>query len=97
MPHTASRFGAFLCPAVTPPELVKAIISALDADESRIIRLPFYTELLRIWGSAVGLLPQWLMDFGQKFTRSSFAVEDYGPKPDAGERLQIARKQKKEI
>jgi hypothetical protein len=42
-------------------------------------------------------MPQWLMDLGQKFTGSSFAVQDYGPKPDAGEKLQLARQQKKKI
>ena len=67
--------------------VVRAIIAALDADESTIIRLPFYAQLLRIWGPAVGILPKAVVDFVQWAVGADMAMKGYGPRPDAAERM----------
>lgn len=87
MPHTFSRLGAFFCPPVTPPQLVEALVSALDADESRVIRLPAYSHLARFTGVSVGIVPKWLIDLVQWVTRADWGMAEYGPKPDAAEKL----------
>jgi len=82
-----SRLWNFLAPPLHPHQIVKAIISALDEDESRTIRMPFYTNFARIWSVGVGIVPKWLVDFVQWLSAADFAMIDYGPKPDAAEKL----------
>jgi all-trans-retinol dehydrogenase (NAD+) len=116
----------FLAPPVQPHTIVKAIIEALDAHESRTIRLPIYSNLARFMNPGVGLLPNWLIDLGQKVSSplnahkaggrsggksghcvairqgtklydfgtadaqlagADHAMKNYGPHPDAAERL----------
>jgi hypothetical protein len=45
---------------------VKAIIDALDAHESRIVRMPFYTHAARVLGTGLGVMPRWLGDWVQR-------------------------------
>lgn len=93
MPHQISPLlGGFFCPPVSPPDLVKAIISALDADESRVIRLPFYSHFARFLGVGVGVSPKWVVDGAQWVSGADWAMSGYGPKPDAGERLNMKRR-----
>ncbi|WVQ94409.1 hypothetical protein IAU59_001488 [Kwoniella sp. CBS 9459] len=82
-----SRFFQFLCPPIQPHVVVKEIISALDARESRVIRLPFYTQAARFMGDAVGVVPSWLRDVLQRIAGADHAMKEYGPRPDAAERL----------
>jgi len=82
-----SRLWNFLAPPLHPHQIVKAIISALDENESRTIRMPFYTNFGRIWSVGVGIVPKWLVDFVQWLSAADFAMIDYGPKPDAAEKL----------
>ncbi|KAK4683972.1 hypothetical protein P7C73_g6237, partial [Tremellales sp. Uapishka_1] len=82
-----SRFFRFLAPPLQPHVVVKAIISALDAQESRVIRLPFYTEVGRLLGVGVGILPTYVTDAIQWFAGADWAMREYGPKPDAAQRL----------
>lgn len=56
----------FLCPPLKPEVIVDAIIDALEEQESRTIRLPFYTNFGRFLGTGPGLIPKWLGDIIQK-------------------------------
>ncbi|WVF66797.1 hypothetical protein IAT40_001539 [Kwoniella sp. CBS 6097] len=82
-----SRIMRFLCPPIQPHVVVKEIISALDARESRVVRLPFYTQAARFMGDGVGLVPSWLRDVLQRIAGADHAMMEYGPHPDAAERL----------
>ncbi|WVN90403.1 uncharacterized protein L203_105639 [Cryptococcus depauperatus CBS 7841] len=83
---------SFLCPPVQPDTIAKQIIDALEENESRIIRLPSYTNLARFSGDAVGLVPAWMRDFVQWLSGADHAMTEYGPRPDAGERLAMERR-----
>lgn len=87
-----SRLFRFLAPAVQPHVIVKEIIDALDAHESRVIRLPSYTQLARLMGPGVGLVPKWLSDAASHLAGANHAMREYGPHPDASERI-IAERQ----
>ncbi|AAW45076.2 retinal short-chain dehydrogenase/reductase, putative [Cryptococcus deneoformans JEC21] len=86
-----NRLFDFLCPPVQPRAVVEHIISALDDNESRIIRLPFYSNFARLCGDAVGLVPAGVRDFVQWLSGADYAMKGYGPTPDAGERLLAER------
>lgn len=88
-----SRLYNFLAPPVQPHEIVKAIISALDEDESRVIRMPFYTQIARFWTIGVGVAPSWLVDLVQWMAGADHAMVGYGPRPDAAECLQKEKEQ----
>lgn len=87
-----SWFFDFLAPQLHPHEVVKAIIAALDQDESRVIRMPFYTNVARIWPIGVGLIPKYLVDLAQWLAGADHAMSGYGPRPDAAERLAMEKK-----
>ena len=55
----------FLAPSLAPVAVVKEIIAALDGQCSKMIFLPFYTQL----GPYLGLLPSFLRDFLQWVSR----------------------------
>jgi len=55
-----SRLFNFLAPAMLPQTVVASIIAALEDDQSRVIRLPWYSNLARIMGDGVGIMPTWL-------------------------------------
>ncbi|OWZ26062.1 hypothetical protein C349_07099 [Cryptococcus neoformans var. grubii Br795] len=92
-----NRFFDFLCPPVQPRAVVEHIISALDDNESRIIRLPFYSNFARFCGDAVGLVPAGARDFVQWLSGADHAMKGYGPTPDAGERLLAERQSRTSI
>ncbi len=60
-----SSLFRFFAPSLQPHDVVKQIIQALDDQESRVIRLPFYTNFARIGSVGAGLIPGWLRDFMQ--------------------------------
>ncbi|KIR58084.1 hypothetical protein I314_06049 [Cryptococcus bacillisporus CA1873] len=86
-----NRIFDFLCPPVQPRTVVKHVISALDDNESRVIRLPFYSNFARLCGDAVGLIPAGLRDFVQWLSGADHAMKGYGLTPDAGELLLVER------
>jgi hypothetical protein len=49
--------------------------------------MPFYTQAARFWSVGVGIAPKFLVDFVQWLAGADHAMIEYGPKPDAGERL----------
>ena len=77
----------FLAPPLEPHVIVKEIVDALDCHESRIIRLPWYTNFARFLSPGVGVFPKWLGDLLQWIAGANHAMKDYGPKPDAAERM----------
>jgi hypothetical protein len=87
---------SFVAPPLTPAMVVRAIVEALDADTSTIIRLPFYAQLLRVWGPPVGILPKPLVDLVQWLVGADTAMKKYGPKPDAAERLHAELREQRE-
>jgi hypothetical protein len=66
-----SNLFRFIAPSLQPYTLVKEIISALDDQESRIIRLPLYTNFARVGSVAAGLVPGWLRDLIQWVSRTT--------------------------
>ncbi|WVQ83557.1 hypothetical protein IAT38_005698 [Cryptococcus sp. DSM 104549] len=91
----SSRLFSFLCPSLQPHTIVKQVIAALDEGESRVIRLPWYTNAARVMGDGVGVVPRWMRDGMQWYAGADWAMRGYGPRPDAGERL-IAERQAQE-
>ncbi|KAI6130321.1 retinal short-chain dehydrogenase/reductase [Pisolithus croceorrhizus] len=66
-------FYRFFVPSLSPLTVVKAIIHALDAHESRTIYLPFYTT------SAVLMktFPSFVRDLAQKLTYADFMMQNF--------------------
>ncbi|KIO12580.1 hypothetical protein M404DRAFT_959019 [Pisolithus tinctorius Marx 270] len=66
-------FYRFFVPSLSPLTVVKAIIQALDAQESRTIYLPFYTN------SAVLMktFPSFVRDLAQKLTYADFMMQGF--------------------
>lgn len=66
-------FYRFFVPSLSPLTVVKAIIQALDAHESRTIYLPFYTT------SAVLMktFPSFVRDLAQKLTYADFIMQHF--------------------
>ena len=62
-----SWFHQFFTPSLPPYAVAKAIIAAIDEQESRTIFLPFYTHFVR-W---VTILPSYLRDLFQWVSGSS--------------------------
>lgn len=58
--------------------------------------MPFYTNIARIWSIGVGIVPKWLVDFVQWLSGSDFAMAEYGPNPDAAEKLLAEKSQREE-
>lgn len=63
MPPTP--FVRFIAPSIQPHAIVKEILSALDDQESRVVRLPTYTQIARITNVGANLVPAWFRDFLQ--------------------------------
>jgi len=63
----------FLAPSVPPYTVAKAVIAALDMQESRTIYLPFYTYVAR-W---VWCLPSFGRDFFQWLSGADYAMEGF--------------------
>ncbi|KAG8218547.1 hypothetical protein J3R82DRAFT_4188 [Butyriboletus roseoflavus] len=66
-------FYRFFIPPLAPVTVVKAIITALDSQESRMIHLPFYAYIALI----MKLLPSFLRDFAQKLTCADTIMKDF--------------------
>lgn len=59
-----------------------------------MIRLPFYSQVARVWSVGVGVVPKWVGDVVQWLSGADRAMREYGPRPDAGERLAARRAQR---
>ena len=64
----SSILNKFFTPSLPPYVIAKAVIAAIDDQESRIIYLPFYTNFVKY----VTLLPSFLRDLFQTVSRYSF-------------------------
>ncbi|KAG6336597.1 hypothetical protein ID866_2506 [Astraeus odoratus] len=66
-------FYQFFVPSLSPLTVVKAIIQALDSQESRTVYLPFYTN------SAVLMktLPSFVRDLAQKLTYADYMMQHF--------------------
>ncbi|WVW79729.1 hypothetical protein I302_101699 [Kwoniella bestiolae CBS 10118] len=90
-----SKLFNFFCPPLQSHQVVKLIIDNLDSRESAIIRLPFYTNLARIINDCVGVVPSWMRDLIQRVAGADHAMVEYGPRPDAAQRLAMERESKR--
>ncbi|KAH7105486.1 retinal short-chain dehydrogenase/reductase [Auriculariales sp. MPI-PUGE-AT-0066] len=68
-----SFWHRFLFPTLAPHTVAKAVIAAIDEQESRSINLPFYVNLA--WFSS--LLPSWARDFAQYIAGADWAMRDF--------------------
>ncbi|KAH0839835.1 retinal short-chain dehydrogenase reductase [Lanmaoa asiatica] len=68
-----NMFYRFFVPSLAPVTVVKAIIAALDSQESRMIHLPFYTYSALI----MKLLPSFVRDLAQKLTYADYIMKDF--------------------
>ena len=58
----SNPFYQFFAPSIPPVTVVKSIITALDAQQSRTIYLPFYTNAAPV----LRMIPSYLRDLCQK-------------------------------
>ncbi|QRV76747.1 short chain dehydrogenase [Ceratobasidium sp. AG-Ba] len=63
----------FLAPTLAPHDVVKAIIAAIDEQESRTIFMPFYTNFVRL----TGIMPSWARDFCQWISGADYIMRDF--------------------
>lgn len=61
----SSWIWRIFAPRLEMRDVVDGIVSALEADESRVVRLPAYTHSARLLGSGPALVPLWLRDLVQ--------------------------------
>jgi len=91
-----SAFYRFTAPSVHPHQLAKAVIAAIDEQESRTIYMPFYTNFARL----VGTLPSFARDFFQWLSGADYAMEGFvkvsGRRPEEGPAPAAAPKTKAE-
>ncbi|KAG9031897.1 hypothetical protein FRB95_002103 [Tulasnella sp. JGI-2019a] len=81
---SSNYFYRFFVPGVQPNDIVKDIIKALDAHESREVLLPYYVNILR---PAVALAPSWLRDILQWISQADYMMRDFAK---GGERAQTS-------
>ncbi|KAG1752549.1 retinal short-chain dehydrogenase reductase [Suillus paluster] len=78
-------FFKFLAPSIAPVTVVKAIITALDAQQSRTIYLPFYTNMAPV----LRMIPSYLRDISQKFSGADYSMRNFtkvtARRPDEGD------------
>ncbi|KAF8481357.1 retinal short-chain dehydrogenase/reductase [Gautieria morchelliformis] len=74
----------FLVPSLPPHVVAKAVIAALDEEESRTICMPFYTHFVR-W---IGILPSYGRDFFQWLSVADYTMQGFvkvsGRRPEEG-------------
>ncbi|CAE7090834.1 unnamed protein product [Rhizoctonia solani] len=63
----------FVAPSLAPHDIVKAMIAAMDEQESRTIFMPFYTHFVRL----TGIMPSWARDFCQWVSQADYAMSDF--------------------
>lgn len=80
----SSSFYKFFTPSLPAYAVAKAVIAAIDEQESRTIFLPFYTHFVR-W---VTILPSYLRDLFQWMSGADYAMEGFvkmsGRRPEEG-------------
>ncbi|KAB5590520.1 Short-chain dehydrogenase/reductase family protein [Ceratobasidium theobromae] len=69
----SSWWYRFFAPSLAPHDVVKAMIAAMDEQESRTIFMPFYTHFVRL----TGILPSWARDFCQWISQADYAMRDF--------------------
>jgi len=81
----SNPFFQFLVPSIAPVTVVKSIITALDAQQSRTIFLPFYTNMV----PAVRMVPSYVRDLVQKFSGADQSMSNFtkvtARRPDEGD------------
>jgi short-subunit dehydrogenase len=92
--HPPSAWHRFLFPTVAPHTIAKAVIAAVDEQESRTINLPFYVNFA--W--AASALPSWLRDLAQWASGADYTMRNFikvsgrrveeGPAPEQAESRQ---------
>ncbi|EJD53533.1 retinal short-chain dehydrogenase/reductase [Auricularia subglabra TFB-10046 SS5] len=79
-----SWLWTFLFPSLAPHSITKAVIAAVDEQESRTINMPFYVNFA--WWA--GALPTWARDFAQWISGADYAMRDFvkvsGRRPEEG-------------
>jgi hypothetical protein len=68
----SSRLFQFFFPPIQPHAIVEEIMKALDAQESRTIRMPSYTQLARFTNPGAALVPRWARDGAQWVSTGRF-------------------------
>ncbi|KIM68923.1 hypothetical protein SCLCIDRAFT_1209140 [Scleroderma citrinum Foug A] len=68
-----NAFYRFFVPSLSPLTVVKAIIQALDAQESRTIYLPFYVNSSVLMKT----FPSFIRDLAQKLTSADYLMENF--------------------
>ncbi|KIJ56770.1 hypothetical protein M422DRAFT_150098 [Sphaerobolus stellatus SS14] len=86
----------FLVPSVAPHSVAKAVIAALDTQESKTIYLPFYTNFVPF----VGLLPSYVRDFFQWISGADYAMQGFvkvsGRRPEEGDVPPLTERSKRD-
>jgi len=78
-------YNRFFTPSLQPHAVAKAIIAAMDEQESQMVFLPFYTHFVR-WTT---ILPSYLRDLFQWVSGADYAMMGFvkvsGRRPEEGE------------
>ncbi|KLT41037.1 NAD(P)-binding protein [Cutaneotrichosporon oleaginosum] len=92
-----SFFLRLLVPSLTPPEVADAIVGALGGGRANtVLRLPFFTQSARLLNPASALLPDIVLRLSHWVSGADWAMTHYGPRPDAGQRLDAERQAKRQ-
>jgi all-trans-retinol dehydrogenase (NAD+) len=77
-----SLFFRFMAPSLEPGQVVQKIVRALAAQESRVVRMPFYTHSARLLNLGSGLTPGWIRDFLQWVSTRTNGQANMKTQPD---------------
>jgi len=81
----SNPFYQFFAPSIAPVTVVKSIITALDAQQSRTIYLPFYTHAAPM----LRMVPSYLRDLFQKLSGADQSMRNFtkvtARRPDDGD------------
>ncbi|BEI80182.1 hypothetical protein CcaverHIS002_0107110 [Cutaneotrichosporon cavernicola] len=93
----SSFFLRLLTPSLTPSEVADAIVGALGGGRANtVLRLPLFTQSARLLNPSSALVPDIVLRLSHWVSGADWAMTHYGPRPDAGQRLELQRAAKKQ-
>jgi hypothetical protein len=105
----SSFFLRLMTPSLTPPEVADAIVGVLGGGRANtVLRLPLFTQSARLLNPGSALVPDVLLRLSHwvswmvllrtdyQLSGADWAMTHYGPRPDAGQRLELERAAKKQ-
>ncbi|GMK54551.1 hypothetical protein CspeluHIS016_0111370 [Cutaneotrichosporon spelunceum] len=86
-----------LTPSLTASEVADAIVGALGGGKANtVLRLPFFTQCARLLNPGSALVPDIVLRLSHWVSGADWAMANYGPRPDAGQRIELERAAKRQ-